>query len=85
MERPRVDALYGDAAFEQAIKDRIMARTTGRIQNLEVMVRDGQIVIRGSVGCYYLKQLAIHGLIEVVGRHGAAEVQSLIQVSKDPS
>ena len=54
-------------AMEQAIRDGIVRRTGGRVRMLEVEVKGELVVIRGRTSCYYLKQLAIQAVLEVVG------------------
>jgi hypothetical protein len=52
---------------EQTIKDRIVQRTGGRIQMLEVEVNEGKVVVRGRACSYHLKQLTVEGVLDVIG------------------
>jgi hypothetical protein len=54
-------------ATEQAVRDGIVRRTGGRVRMLAVEVQGELVVIRGWTSCYYLKQLAIQAVLEVVG------------------
>jgi hypothetical protein len=44
----------------------IADRTWGRIRRLEVEVNDRGVVVRGSAPSYYVKQLAVHAVREVL-------------------
>jgi hypothetical protein len=57
----------GPKSLEQAIKDGIEKRTGGRIQVLAVAVLANGIVVRGRALCYYLKQRALQGVLDVIG------------------
>jgi osmotically-inducible protein OsmY len=72
------------AELEQAIKNRIVQRTGWRIQTLEVEVSDSCVVIRGCAPSYYLKQLALQGVLEVIGTAGATRIELDIQVASRP-
>jgi hypothetical protein len=68
------------ADLEQTIKDQIVQRTGGRIQLLDVQVKDGGVVIQGSAPCYYLKQLALQGVLDVIDSARATRIQFNVQV-----
>jgi hypothetical protein len=68
------------AELEQAIKHQIMQRTGGRIQLLDVQVKDGEVVVQGSAPCYYVKQLALQGVLEVIDSAQEIKVQIDVQV-----
>jgi hypothetical protein len=70
----------GSRAVEQAIKDEIVKRTGGRIQMLEVETMDNGIVIRGRAPCYYLKQLALQGVLDVIGTAGDHRIKLDVEV-----
>jgi hypothetical protein len=69
------------AMLEQAIRDQIMKRTGGRIQNLAVRMVENGVVIRGCVPCFYLKQLALRGVFDVVGSTAAKRIELDVDVS----
>jgi len=60
-------------ALEQAVKDRIVDRTGRRMQALAVELTDGELVVRGAAPCYYVKQLAIQGVLDAL--HGDRDVK----------
>jgi hypothetical protein len=72
-------------ALEQDIMQRIVQRTGGRIQMLEVETIDSRVVIRGRAPCYHLKQLALQGVLDVLGSGGAIGIELTIEVAASPS
>ena len=70
---------------EQAIRHQILERTAGRIRTLEVEVIDNRIVIRGRAPSYYLKQLALQGVLDVLGSAGAMRIELNVEVVGSPS
>ena len=71
--------------LEQPIKYRIVQRTARRIQRLEVEVIDKRIVIRGRAPSYYLKQLALQGVLDVLDSEGATSIEINVEVLASPS
>jgi hypothetical protein len=71
--------------LEQAIKYRIVQRTARRIQRLQVEVIDNRIVIRGRAASYYLKQLALQGVLDVLDSEGATSIEINVEVAGGPS
>jgi hypothetical protein len=63
------------AEFEQAIRRRIVQRTGNQIQTLEVKVIGNRVVISGRAPCYYVKQLAIQGALDVIGAAGPTQIE----------
>jgi hypothetical protein len=61
------------ADLKLAIVRRIAQRTAGRIHALEVDVVADRIEIRGGAASFYLKQLAIQGVLEEVGSWGKTQ------------
>jgi hypothetical protein len=47
---------------------------------LEVEVAEDSVVIRGCVPCYYLKQLALQGALDVLGFSRTARVDLKVHV-----
>jgi hypothetical protein len=72
-------------ALELAIMRRIVQRTDGRIQLLEVEMLDDRVVIRGCAPSYYVKQLALQGILDVIGSTRATEVKLDLPVLKRPA
>jgi len=59
------------AEIQHAIESRILTRTGGRIQSLDVKVTGDHIVISGRTSCFYHKQLALQGVLDVTVAAGA--------------
>jgi hypothetical protein len=47
---------------------------------LEVEVVGDRVVIRGFAPCYYLKQLLLQGVFDVLGPAGAAQIELDVEV-----
>ena len=73
------------APLGQTIKDQIVKRTGGRIQMLSVEVLTGGIVIQGLAPCYYLKQLVLQGVLDVIGSVAASKVNLNVEVASRPT
>ena len=48
------------------LKKLVEARTHKRIRDLDVAVKNGDLVLSGRAGSYHLKQLAQHGILDVL-------------------
>jgi hypothetical protein len=48
------------------LKKLVEARTHRRIRGLAVEMQDGALVLKGKAGSYHLKQLAQHGIMDVL-------------------
>jgi hypothetical protein len=59
--RPEVEEL------EQTIERQVALRTWGRVRSLRVEVEDGRVVVTGRAPSYYVKQLVLLAVREVVG------------------
>jgi len=68
-------------ALEQAIVRQILHRTGGRIQRLEVEVAGDAVIIRGRTPSYYLKQLALQGVLDRLGSAGQMRIELNVEVS----
>lgn len=51
--------------------------TSGRVKDLEVRVVGSQVILAGSSDTYYGKQLAQHGVLELIP---SARIQNAIEV-----
>jgi hypothetical protein len=69
--------------IEHAIKQRIMQRTGGRIQTLEVVVTGECINVRGRTVSFHLKQLALQGILDVIGSPGPRQIEVNVQVERN--
>ena len=55
-----------DAELEQRIQREIMQCTWGRIRRLRVEASNGAILVEGLTTSYYVKQLAIKAVMDVI-------------------
>ena len=51
----------------EQIEIRILSRVAGRLQNLQVILRDDGVVLKGRAKTYHVKQLAQHAVLEMTG------------------
>ena len=70
------------AATEHAIRERILQRTCRRIEALKVEVSESVVTIQGDVACFHLKQLALQGVLDVVGDGRNCCIELNIRVEK---
>ena len=78
---PVVDAdRVRSAELKDAIERRIVARTGGQIQSLQVDVTGDQIVLAGYASCNYHKQLALQGVFDTIGATRGPRIQLNIEV-----
>jgi hypothetical protein len=68
-------------ARERAIERQIMQRTWGRIQALEVKVSHDLVIVRGRAPSYYVEQLALQGVIDLIESAGTMRIELNIQVA----
>jgi hypothetical protein len=71
-------------ALERAIERQVRQRTWGRIQALEVKVSHNLVVVRGRAPSYYIEQLALQGVLEVIESAVAVRIELNIQVGSPP-
>jgi hypothetical protein len=71
-------------ALERAIERQIVQRTWGRIQALQVEVTDNRVIIRGRAPSYYVGQLALQGVLDLIDPAGAFRVELNVQVVSPP-
>ena len=57
----------GLADLEQAIHTGIVQRTAGRIRGLAIVAAAGRVTVYGRVASFHLKQLALQGIVDVLG------------------
>jgi hypothetical protein len=72
-----------EANMEQALLERIRERTGGRIRSLIVVVADDRIGVRGKAASFHLKQLAIRGILDVIGSPQAMRIELEIEVDAE--
>jgi hypothetical protein len=78
-------AAEAEQALERAIEGRIRQRTWGRLQGLEVRVSHDLVIVRGRAPSYYVEQLALQGVLDLVEPSGAMQIQLNIQVGGPPT
>jgi hypothetical protein len=76
--RPRYKTLV------QAIKDRILNRTGGRMRALAIELTDCGLVVRGSAPCYHVKQLALQGVFDVLNSVHQTKIGCSLEVVVPP-
>jgi hypothetical protein len=74
-----------EQALERAIERQIRQRTWGRIQGLEVRVSHDLLIVRGRAPSYYVEQLALQGVLDLVGSAGAMRIQLDVEVGGPPT
>jgi hypothetical protein len=63
------------------LSEQIQYRTWRRVRDLQVAVRNGQLVVEGKTPTYYVKQLALRAICDVVG---TAPLAINIEVENNP-
>jgi len=71
-------------ALVQAVKGWIVDRTGGRTQALAIKLTDGELVVRGTAPCYYVKQLALQGVLDIFRSNQETKVGFNFQVVVRP-
>ena len=70
-----------DDGIVKQLSEQIQYRTWRRVRDLQVAVRDGQLVIEGKTPTFYVKQLALRAIADVVG---TAPLAINIEVENNP-
>jgi hypothetical protein len=52
--------------LQKELEQRVLARTGRRVRNLAIELSSERIVLRGRADTYYIKQLAQHGIRDVL-------------------
>ena len=68
--------------MQQTLTRRIRQRTNGRIQLLEVEVKGDTVIVRGRSPSYYIKQLALRGVLDVLAANGSMQFEHEIEVAE---
>jgi len=53
-------------SLEQELSDAVRDRVGSRVHDLEVELRPGRVVLRGQAASYHVKQLAQHGVTDIL-------------------
>jgi hypothetical protein len=72
--------LAANKSIEQDIEDAIRRRTGRRIAKLNVQTSPDCVLVRGSAPSYYVEQLALRGVWDVIGRTSTMEVVFELEV-----
>lgn len=77
-----VTLLRSSDPFERAarIRSQIMRKTSGRVRQLSVETASDRIVVRGLAPSYYVKQLALHAVLEALAGSPAGELVLDVEV-----
>ena len=70
--------------LQHELEHRVQARTGRRVRNLAIELRPERVVLRGRASTYYVKQLAQHGirdLLPQVDLENAITVEGTIGVA----
>jgi hypothetical protein len=67
--------------LEQAVERQVRERTWGRIHRLCVDASGGRLEIRGQTSTYYLRQLALQAVLDVLNSADAVSLDFDIQVA----
>jgi hypothetical protein len=68
--------------MKKRIMQQIVRRTNARIKSLEVEITEDLVTIRGCAPCYYVKQLALQGVFDVLGPSHTTQVELNVHVSE---
>jgi hypothetical protein len=60
------DGQFGSSSLVDQVETRVRDLTHGRIRSLVVEERDGRIFVSGQVPSRHIKQLAFHGVLEMI-------------------
>jgi hypothetical protein len=57
---------FAPEQIQQELEQRVLARTGRRVRDLAIELSPERIVLRGHAATYYVKQLAQHGVRDVL-------------------
>jgi hypothetical protein len=57
---------FAQEQIQQELEQRVLARTGRRVRDLAIELSPERIVLRGHAATYYVKQLAQHGIRDVL-------------------
>jgi hypothetical protein len=52
--------------LQRELEARVLARTGRRVRNLEIELSDERVILSGQTATYHIKQLAQHGIRDVL-------------------
>ena len=65
---------------ERAIEQQVLQRSGGRIYGLEVEVTEEHVLVRGRARSHYVKQLALEGVLDIIGTLQGSQIDLAIEV-----
>jgi len=71
--------LQNFSQLQYELENHVQARTGRRIRNLRIELHSDGVILRGHTSTYYVKQLAQHGIRDVlpgIGLHNAIVVDT---------
>jgi hypothetical protein len=68
------------SVLEQTIQNQITNWTGGRMQTLGIELTDCELIVRGSAPSYYVKQLALRGVLDVLLADQQIKIECNFQV-----
>ena len=68
----------------KALEQAIVGRTGGRIRALAIQLTEGALFVRGTAPCYYVKQLALQGVLDVLRGDQETKVGYHVQILACP-
>lgn len=74
-----------DGILERSVERRIVQHTWGRIHRLHVELSGDRLIVHGSAGSYYAKQLALEAALDSLGSTNATAVELDIEIGADTS
>jgi hypothetical protein len=66
------------SALTLDLEEQIQKRTDRRVRNLAVEFRRDHVILRGQTPTYYVKQLALHGVMDLL--RGSLRIENAITV-----
>lgn len=78
--RPEAIVDSDNVTLRQAIERQIDERTWGRVHRLDVQVCDDCVRVQGYTTSYYIKQLTIQAILDVLGQECLREINLDIAV-----
>jgi hypothetical protein len=70
--------------LQQLVEHEIRQRTWGRVRHLEVQRLRDHLIVQGSTPSYYVKQLVIQAVLDVIGAEQAPQVVFQLEVNDTP-
>jgi hypothetical protein len=66
VKRVKVMVISNPSQLKHELENRVQVRTGRRVRDLAVEVGSGRIILKGRTSTYYVKQLAQHGVRDLL-------------------